>query len=107
MKLQNIKTEVFRRVGVSSTIALKRQHSYLTKGRDLRYKSQWLEIHSILQDDLTLEDLDRQEIELKQSLHRMGRLAGTSFAAVEETWRSIQEKSQADDLDITLAELEV
>ncbi len=107
MKLQVIKAEVFRRVGVAETTALKRQRPDLTQGRDLRYKDQWLVIYSLLQDDLTLDDLAREEQELKQSLHRVERLAGSAVAAVEKTWQIIQQTAQADDLDIILAELEV
>jgi hypothetical protein len=106
MKLQAIKAEVFRRVGVAGTTSLKLQRPDLTQGRDLRYKFQWLEILSLLKDDLTLNDLAREEQELKQSLHRVERLAGTSVTVVEETWQTIQQSSQADDLDITLTELE-
>ena len=107
MKLQVIKTEVFRRVGVAETTALKKQRPDLTQGRDLRYKAQWLLIYSLLQDDLTLDDLAREEQELKQSLHRVERLAGTAVVAVEKAWQIIQRSSQTDDLDITLADLNV
>jgi hypothetical protein len=107
MKLQAIKAEVFKQVGVAGTTALKRQRPDLTRGRDLRYKSQWLEIHALLRDDLTLDDLAREEQELKQSLHRVERMVGTSVATVEETWQTIQQSSQTEDLDITLAELKV
>ncbi len=105
MKLQVIKTEVFRQVGVAETTALKKQRPDLTQGRDLRYKAQWLLIYSLLQDDLTLDDLAREEKELKQSLHRVERLAGTAVVAVEKAWQIIQWSSQTDDLDITLADL--
>lgn len=107
MKLQAIKTEVFRRVGVAGTTALKRQRPELTQGRDLRYKAQWLVIYSLLQDDLTLDDLAREEQELKQSLHRIGRLTGTAVVVVEKAWQTIQLSAQTDDLDITLADLNV
>jgi hypothetical protein len=107
MKLQVIKTKVFRWVGIADTTALKRQRPDLTQGRDLRYKAQWLAIYSLLQDDLTLDDLTREEQGLKQSLHRIERLAGTAVATVEKTWQIIQQNAQADDLDITLADLNV
>jgi hypothetical protein len=45
--------------------------------------------------------------ELKQSLHRVGRIMGTSVAATEEIWQTIEHNFQTDDWDITLAELEV
>ncbi len=105
MKLQVIKTEVFKRVGVAETTALKRERPDLTQGRDLRRKAQWLSIYSLLRDDLTLNDLVREEQELKQSLHRIERLAGTAVVAVEKAWQIIQWSTQTDDLDITLADL--
>jgi hypothetical protein len=105
MKLQEIKAEVFKRVGVTTTSALKKQWPDLAQGRDLRYKSQWLEIQVLLAEDVTLADLAREEQEMKQSLHRIGRLVGTAVAETEEIWQNIQRNSQRDDLDVTLAEL--
>lgn len=105
MKLQSIKAEIFRWLGIADTTALKRQRPDLAQGRDLRYKAQWLAIHSLL--DLTLDDLAQEEQELKQSLYRVARLAGTAVTAVEETWETIQQSAQINDLDITLSELEV
>jgi hypothetical protein len=99
MKLQSIKTEIFRWLGIADTTALKRKRP--------DYKAQWLAIHSLLQDDLTLDDLAREEQELKQSLYRVARLVGTAVTSVEETWETIQQSAQTNDLDITLAELEV
>jgi hypothetical protein len=107
MKLQSIKAEIFRWLGIADTTALKQKRPDLAQGRDLRYKAQWLAIHSLLQDDLTLDDLAREEQELKQSLYRVARLVGTAVTSVEETWETIQQSAQTNDLDITLAELEV
>lgn len=114
MKLQEIKIEVFRLTGVPRTPELKRQRPDLTQGRDLRYKAEWLAMLDILkqqhtvQPDITLDELERQDIELKQSLHRVGRITGLSAQDVEETWKTIQQNAQAhSSVDITLEELEV
>ncbi|KAI9134006.1 hypothetical protein [Acaryochloris sp. CCMEE 5410] len=113
MKLQEIKVEVFRLTGVPRTPELKRQRPVLTYGRDLRYKAEWLAILDLLkhqqtiQPDITLNQLDQQDIELQQSLHRVGRVTGLSAEAVDKIWKGIQHNSQANSIDITLEELEV
>lgn len=114
MKLQAIKSEVFRLTGVPLTPELKRQRPDLTLGRDLRFKAEWIAILDILrqqqteQPDITLNELEQQDIELKQSLHRVGRITGLSVQDVEATWKTIQQNTQAhSSVDITLEELEV
>ncbi len=107
MKLPELKAAVWCRVGVANTKALKQQRPDLTQGRDLRYKAEWLAIYAQVQQDWTLADCAREEQELKQSLHRVARMAGRAVATVEETWQTLQHNAEADDLDITLADLEV
>lgn len=113
MKLQEIKVEVFRLTGIPRTPELKRQRPDLTQGRDLRYKAEWqaildlLKHQQTLQPDITLDQLDQQEIELQQSLHRIGRVTGLPVKVVDQTWDRIQHTAQANTVDITLEELEV
>jgi hypothetical protein len=92
MKLNELKVKVYRRCGVTTTQQLKKQYDHLTKNRDLRFKASWLEIVEALADDFTLADLERNDQQIKQGLHRIGRVIGQSYQAVEDTWQKLNDK---------------
>jgi hypothetical protein len=100
MKLREIKQEVYRLTCTANTKDLRRQRPDLSRGRDLRCKSQWeamLEIIIDLRDkgqDFSINDLDESERTLKESLFKVGRLAGMSNEKIELDWQRIQLDSQ-------------
>ncbi|MGB7417283.1 MAG: hypothetical protein WA902_24015 [Thermosynechococcaceae cyanobacterium] len=91
MKLKELKTEAYRRCGVTTTKQLKKQFPHLTKNRDLRRKTSWQAIVDYLADDLTLADIERTDREVKQGLHRIGRATGQSYQEVEDTWQMLND----------------
>jgi hypothetical protein len=65
-----------------------REHPRLTDGLDLRYKVHWLsileQVRTLKQTpDISLEDLERSEQMLKDSLFKVGTLAGRSQDELE------------------------
>lgn len=93
MKLKELKAEAYRRCGVTTTKQLKKQFPHLTKDRDLRFKASWQSIVDDLADDLTLADIERSEQEVKQGLHRIGRVTGQSYQDVESIWQTLDSAS--------------
>jgi hypothetical protein len=104
MKLQAVKEVVFKLTSTISSRELKKQYPDLTKGRDLRYKSHWLEILEQVQvsrkTDLSLEDLQSSEEMLKDSLFNVGRLAGLDDDQLLTDWHRIKLVSQWGDIHI-------
>lgn len=106
MKLQAIKQEVFSLTNTSNTQRLKKERPDLTNGRDLRYKTQWLEILEQLKElrtqelDLSLADLDQSEQMLKNSLFNVGRMTGLSENQIEIDWQRIKLEAQFGDIHI-------
>lgn len=100
MKLKEIKLKVYELTCTKDTKDLKRQRSDLTVNRDLRYKSEWLEI--LLQEkqmrasgqDFSIEDLNQSEQMLKNSLLKVGKLNGLTDKSIEIDWQRIQLDSQ-------------
>ena len=106
MKLIEIKQEVYNLTQTRDTRQLKKERPDLTLGKDLRYKSHWLEIlhqTKILKKqsiDISIEDLDRSEKMLKQSLLTVGRMAGLNDSKIEIDWQRIQLETQFTDIHI-------
>ena len=104
MKFKQIKKEVYRLTGVAGTKQLRQQRPELVDGKDLRFKLSWQTIHKTLTEpqteDLSLEELDRSEAMLRQSLQTVGALAGLSDAAIETDWQRIKLENQFSDIHI-------
>lgn len=106
MKLKNIKQEVYDLTNTKDTKQLKKERADLTCGKDLRYKSHWQEILSQIKLsreqnlDISLKDLAESEVMLKQSLIKVGRLAGLSDEKIEIDWQRIQLETQFADVHI-------
>ena len=106
MKLIEIKQEVYNLTQTKNTKQLKKERLDLTLGKDLRYKSHWLEIldqTKLLKKqstDISIEDLDRSEKMLKQSLLTVGRMAGLNDSKIEVDWQRIQLETQFADIHI-------
>jgi hypothetical protein len=106
MKLQELKQAVFRLACISNTQRLKKERPDLTQGRDLRYKKEWESMLELLNQrrsqglELSLTDLDESEAMLKDSLFKVGRLAGLPDKAMELDWQRIKLESQFRDLHI-------
>lgn len=105
MKMTEVKQAVYKLTGIDSTQKLKKAHPDLTKGRDLRYKDHWLSILEQIQNlkkipDISLADLEQSEQMLKESLFRVGALAGLSKAELEMDWQRIQLEAQIADIHI-------
>jgi hypothetical protein len=100
MKLQEIKREIYKLTCTTNTKDLKQQRSDLTQGRDLRRKSEWEAMLGIIIDlrdkgqDFSIDDLENSERALKESLFKIGRLAGMSNEKIELDWQRIQLDSQ-------------
>jgi hypothetical protein len=105
MKMAEVKQEVYKLTGTGTTQDLKKAHPALTQGRDLRYKDHWL---SILEQictlkqtpDISLADLEQSERMLKESLFKVGAMAGLSEAELETDWQRIQLEAQITDIHI-------
>jgi hypothetical protein len=106
MKLQIVKQTVFSLTCTLSTKQLKQERPELTKGRDLRYKAEWVEILKKIktlrtQDlDMSLTDLEQSEEMLKASLFRVGRISGLGDEELELDWQRIQLEVQFGDIHI-------
>lgn len=103
MKLGEIKQKVLDLASTENSKQLKKERPDLTKGRDLRYKAQWLEILEKLNNepsDLSLSDLDKSEQMLKKSLSTVGNLAGLSDDQIEVCWQRIKLEAQFGDIHI-------
>jgi hypothetical protein len=106
MTLNILKQEIFSLTCTTNTKELRKQHPKLTQGRDLRYKKQWLEILEQIKQlrkagqDLSLADLEASEQMLKQSLFRVGQMAGLPDSDLELDWQRIKLEAQFGDLHI-------
>lgn len=106
MKLGEIKQKVFSLTGTENTKQLKKKRPDLTEGRDLRYKAQWLEIlekleaPSVQNPDISLDDLEKSEQMLRESLFTVGHLAGLNDNQIEIDWQRIKLEAQFGDIHI-------
>ncbi len=106
MKLKAIKQEVYLLTCTNNTQQLRKEHSSLTAGKDLRYKVQWLAILEqikLLREqnlDISLKDLEESEQILKKSLFTVGRIAGLEDKKIEVDWQRIQLETQFSDIHI-------
>ncbi len=106
MKLKAIKQEVYLLTSTKNTQQLRKERSDLTKGKDLRYKIQWLDILEqikLLKEknlDISLKDLEESEQMLKESLFNVGRIAGLEDEKIEIDWQRIQLETQFSDIHI-------
>lgn len=87
-KIADIKTEVYRRCGVSSTKELKQFSAEYSK-LDFRFKVNWKKVLASLEDDLTISDLDRQNEQARVAHMTMGRLVGMGLSEIEKEWSDI------------------
>ena len=106
MKMAEVKQEVYSLTKTKSTKELKKGHPELTKGLDLRYKAHWLrileQVKSLRQQvpDISLDDLERSEKMLKDSLFKVGAMAGMTEQELELDWQRINLEAQVADIDI-------
>ena len=106
MKMQEIKQEVLTMTCTIDTQHLQQERPDLTKGRDLRYKVQWLEVFEQVKAlrfqglDISLIDLEQSEQILKDSLFKVGRMAGLSETQIQTDWQRIKLEAQFGDLHI-------
>lgn len=106
MKIATVKQEVFNLTCTSNTKQLKKERRDLTDGRDLRYKAHWIEILADIKAlreqglDLSLTDLEQSEQMLKESLFKVGFLAGLTDEQIEIDWQRIKLETQFSDIHI-------
>ncbi len=107
MKLKEIKVQVYQLSGTETTRQLKKKYPELTKSKDLRYKKHWQALldHFTQADhshdgDLSLKDLEESDKMLRESLAKVGAMAGLSKEEVEMDWQRIQLESQFSDIHI-------
>lgn len=106
MKMQAVKQEIFSLTCTTNTKQLKKERPDLTNGRDLRYKAQWLEILEQLKTlriqglDMSLSDLEQSEQMLRESLFKVGWIAGLSDDQIEIDWQRIKLEAQFGDVYI-------
>lgn len=106
MKLQTIKQEIYHLTCTKNTKQLKKERSDLTSGKDLRYKKHWISILKQIESlrdlglDLSLEDLNKSEQMLKESLFKVGTIAGLNKERIEFDWQRIQLEAQFGDIHI-------
>ncbi|MGF1591275.1 MAG: hypothetical protein ACFCU7_18920 [Pleurocapsa sp.] len=106
MKLKEIKQEVYYLTHTKNTQQLKSERSDLTKGKDLRYKSCWIDILNqtkLLKEqnlDISLNDLEASEKMLQNSLLTVGRMAGLNSHKIQVDWQRIQLENQFADIHL-------
>lgn len=106
MKMQAVKQEIFSLTCTANTKQLKKERPDLTNSRDLRYKAQWLEILEQLKTlriqglDMSLSDLEQSEQMLRESLLKVGHIAGLSDDQIEIDWQRIKLEAQFGDVHI-------
>jgi hypothetical protein len=106
MKILDIKKEIFQLTCTTNTKSLKKEHPDLTKGKDLRYKQQWLKILEDVKTlrikgfDLSVADLDKSEKMLKESLCAVGKMVGLNENQLDIDWQKIKLESQFFDIHI-------
>lgn len=106
MKMQEAKQEVYHLTCTKDTQQLRKERPDLTDGRDLRYKAQWIEVLEKVKElrekglDMSLEDLEKSEQMLKESLYSVGRMTGLDDEAIEINWQRIKLEAQFGDVHI-------
>ncbi|MGB3136604.1 MAG: hypothetical protein WBG38_17510 [Nodosilinea sp.] len=105
MKMAEVKQEVYKLTGTETTQELKKKHPKLTKGRDLRYKAHWMNILEQVRalkrtPDISLAELEESEKMLKNSLFKVGAMAGLTQNKLETDWQRIQLEAQIADVHI-------
>ena len=105
MKMAEVKQEVYKLTGTETTKELKKEHPELTEGKDLRYKDHWLsileQVRTLKQTpDISLAELEQSEQMLKESLFKVGAMAGLSQDELEIDWQRIQLEAQVSDIHI-------
>ncbi len=104
MKLKSIKQEVYHLTSTKNTKQFSKKYSHLTKGKDLRDKSHWLDILEqirLLREqslDISLKDLEDSEKMLKESLFTVGRMAGLNDDKLEIDWQRIQDLNDSESI---------
>jgi hypothetical protein len=110
MKILEIKQQVYQLTDTTNTDQLKKKYPQLVKHKDLRYKQHWSLLLKELQTlhhnnldvyfDLSLDDLEKSETMLKESLFTVSRLAGLSDEEIEIDWQRIKLESQVTNLHL-------
>lgn len=106
MKMQEVKQEVYHLTCTKTTHQLRKERPDLTDGRDLRYKAQWIEVLEKTKElrekgfDISLEDLEKSERMLKESLYSAGRMTGLDDETIEINWQRIKLEAQFGDVHI-------
>lgn len=106
MKMQEIKQEVYSLTCTKSTRQLKQERPDLVTGKDLRYKLEWQAIFEKIKQlrsqnlDISLADLETSDKMLKESLFKVGKLAGISEKEIELDWQKIKLDAQFKDIHI-------
>ena len=104
--MAEVKQEVYSLTNTQSTKELKKGHPDLTQGLDLRYKDHWLQILEQVKalkqqaPDISLDDLERSEKMLKDSLFKVGSMAGLTEKELELDWQRINLEAQVADIHI-------
>ncbi len=104
MKLKSIKQEVYHLTSTKNTKQFSQKYSHLTKGKDLRDKSHWLDILEqirLLREqslDISLKDLEDSEKMLKESLFTVGKMAGLNKDKLEIDWQRIQDLNDSESI---------
>jgi len=105
MKMAEVKQEVYKLTGTETTKQLRKEHPKLTEGRDLRYKDHWItildQVRALKQEpDISLAELEQSEQMLKESLFKVGAMAGLTQDELEIDWQRIQLEAQFSDVHI-------
>lgn len=105
MKMAAIKQEVYKLTGTETTKELKHDYPKLTQGRDLRYKAHWEKILEQVMalkqfPNISLADLEESEKMLKESLFKVGSMAGLSHDELEIDWQRIKLEALVSDIHI-------
>ena len=104
--MKSIKQEVYNLTCTQNTQQLKKERFDLTVGKDLRYKSHWLDILEqikLLRErglDISLQDLEVSAKMLKESLIKVGQMAGLDENKVAIDWQRIQLEAQFTDIHL-------
>lgn len=88
-KINELKSEVFALLKVTSTIQLKKEYKSIASGKDFRFKKTWLELLESLTKCI---DLEASAKVIRQSMHRVGRAVGNSYQQTEDQIATIRER---------------
>ncbi|MEM9155738.1 MAG: hypothetical protein AAGB13_12010, partial [Cyanobacteria bacterium P01_F01_bin.33] len=100
MNMRSLKQTVYRLTCTETTKQLKQERPDLTRGRDLRYKTQWKAILDRIEElresdrDISLADLEQSEQMSKNSFFKLGRTLGKSQESLEIEWQRILLEAQ-------------